>query len=599
MLQRFLFAVLFTLGGIVSGLFASPQVTTDLRATNAAAQSSAEADLILNDIFYDQREITIAADTGITFHLSNEGVVLHNFSIPDLGIDVDVEPGTTLDVVVTAPDGIYEYFCSQPGHREAGMVGRLIADAGLSAAPEVEQVVSSPEATISALQTQVAELEAGSSTETPVTSLPTPTVATGEMTQPEGGEANDVNIEIILDVSGSMGQVLDTGETRMDAAKRVLNDVLTAIPDREGINVGLRIYGHQGDNTEAGQAVSCQSSDLIVDVDGVNRARLGEEIAALQPTGWTPIALSLEEAEGDFPTDQDDAVNAVVLVTDGLETCGGDPAAAAATLRDGEVHASTHVIGFALTQEEQQMLSGIADEGEGLLLGAANADELTLALFSVLEELEIVVGRGYVGGNAFPLIPMGDSGELSIVGVGSLDTIGRLPFVLRNNTSTDVLDVKVAVIVRDGAGNLAGRADSLEVRPHFVPVGGVAFGYAYFGGINLPADAQFELEAEATPADIARFNIFRDLDIDEASLFEDRVVGVATNGHDGPVAGPLGFGVICFDLDGNILGGDVGTANTSDLEPNASEEFQVTVNSWAVGGAGCPAFLVAGSGIAG
>ena len=60
-----------------------------------------------------------------------------------------------------------------------------------------------------------------------------------------------VNLELILDLSGSMARDIGGGETRMEAAKRVMNDVIDALPEREGVNVGFRIYGHLGDNTDA------------------------------------------------------------------------------------------------------------------------------------------------------------------------------------------------------------------------------------------------------------------------------------------------------------------------------------------------------------
>ena len=97
-----------------------------------------------------------------------------------------------------------------------------------------------------------------------------------------------VNVELIVDVSGSMAQTLATGETRMEAAQRVLADVIAGIPEREGVNVGLRIYGHQGDNTEAGQAESCQSSELVAairPVDEARKRRFQDRIDDLQPVG--------------------------------------------------------------------------------------------------------------------------------------------------------------------------------------------------------------------------------------------------------------------------------------------------------------------------
>ena len=142
------------------------------------------------------------------------------------------------------------------------------------------------------------------------------------------------------------------GETRMAIAKRVLTDVIAAIPDREGINVGLRLYGHRGDNTAAGKAVSCRSSELVVPVDGVDREALEDAVDAARATGWTPLAASLEEAAADFPPAEPGVVNAVVLLTDGLETCDGDPCATAADLAASDIALTTHVVSFALEPAE-------------------------------------------------------------------------------------------------------------------------------------------------------------------------------------------------------------------------------------------------------
>ncbi|MDP9366897.1 MAG: VWA domain-containing protein [Chloroflexota bacterium] len=205
----------------------------------------------------------------------------------------------------------------------------------------------------------------------------------------------ELNIEIVLDVSGSMVQVIETGETRMEAAKRVLRSVVESIPEQEGVNVGFRVFGQEGDNTEAGREVSCNSSQLLVEIDGVRKGELLDAIDETQPVGWTPIALALESSAEDFPEDAGNATNAVVLVTDGTETCGGDPCAVASDLHQQEdLELVTHVVSFALTPEDQERLSCIAENGGGLLLGAGDDDELREALFSVLQEL----GRGPVAG---------------------------------------------------------------------------------------------------------------------------------------------------------------------------------------------------------
>ena len=204
-----------------------------------------------------------------------------------------------------------------------------------------------------------------------------------------------VNLELILDLSGSMARDIGGGETRMQAAKRVMNDVIDALPEREGVNVGFRIYGHLGDNTEAGRDVSCQSSDLVVPIQGVNKQALRDQVAAAQPIGWTPIALSLQRAGGDFQP-AEGAANHILLVTDGEETCGGDPCAVAESLRTGAANLTTHVVGFALTEEQARLVNCIAERGGGLNLRAASARELSNALFSVLEEIQVVVQNGFL-----------------------------------------------------------------------------------------------------------------------------------------------------------------------------------------------------------
>jgi hypothetical protein len=208
--------------------------------------------------------------------------------------------------------------------------------------------------------------------------------------------AKTVNVELIFDSSGSMAQEVSPGVTRIQAAKDVLNDVVDAIPETEGINVGFRVYGHEGTNQEQDRERSCQSTELIVPIEGVNKDALRGAIESYSPVGWTPITLSLEEAAKDFEAPGESEVNAIVLVTDGLETCGGNACEAARALAEGDVDVTTYVVGFGLTQEEQSTLQCIADAGGGLNLSATNADELNTALFTVLEELQVVIQTGFL-----------------------------------------------------------------------------------------------------------------------------------------------------------------------------------------------------------
>ena len=93
------------------------------------------------------------------------------------------------------------------------------------------------------------------------------------------------------------------------------------------------------------------------------------------PKGKTPIAHSLEYTAKQFSNN--DAVNSIVLISDGVETCGGDPCAAVKSLRgDQGLNIDFHVIGFDLNEEDQKHLQCIAEEGNGKFITANNTQAL-------------------------------------------------------------------------------------------------------------------------------------------------------------------------------------------------------------------------------
>jgi plastocyanin len=90
-----------------------------------ASPASNAVTIKLLDIRFDPNEVTIPANTDVAVTLPNDGVAPHNFSIDELGIDVDVQPGDEAVVLINAPAGEYKFYCNVPGHEAAGMVGTL------------------------------------------------------------------------------------------------------------------------------------------------------------------------------------------------------------------------------------------------------------------------------------------------------------------------------------------------------------------------------------------------------------------------------------------------------------------------------------------
>lgn len=183
------------------------------------------------------------------------------------------------------------------------------------------------------------------------------------------------NVEIILDSSGSMANLIE-GETRMELAKKAIREFMTQVP--EEANVSLRVYGHEGDGTEAQKAASCETIDEVYKRGAFDEAKFNQALDAFEPAGWTPVAGALESAKESFAgLDAKTNTNLVYLVSDGIETCGGDPVAVAKTFSESDVSPIINVIGFNADSETQQQLKEVAAAANGIFSNVNSGTELT------------------------------------------------------------------------------------------------------------------------------------------------------------------------------------------------------------------------------
>jgi Mg-chelatase subunit ChlD len=193
----------------------------------------------------------------------------------------------------------------------------------------------------------------------------------------EDGNTEQINVQVILDSSGSMAGLVD-GKQKLDIAKEALTDFLATLPEQA--RVSLRVYGHKGSNAEADKAVSCAGSEVLYDFQQHNPEMFSRTINTFQPTGWTPIATSLEEAEEDFSSySSEEQTNIIYLVSDGIETCDGDPVAAAQEINSSNIQAIVNVIGFDVDAQAKAQLQTVAQAGGGQYIEARSAEELAKA----------------------------------------------------------------------------------------------------------------------------------------------------------------------------------------------------------------------------
>jgi hypothetical protein len=177
-------------------------------------------------------------------------------------------------------------------------------------------------------------------------------------------------------------------QRRIDIAKQTLTR-LTSSRIPAGTPFAMRVFGREVD--------SCQT-DLDIALGPLDAAAVGARIGKLEAknNARTPIGASLEKVSDDLRGARGERL--VILLTDGEETCGGDPAAAIAKLRKANIGVRVNIVGFAIDDEAlAASFRHWSDAGGGLYFDARDAAGLDKALTQALQPaIELVDGKGQV-----------------------------------------------------------------------------------------------------------------------------------------------------------------------------------------------------------
>lgn len=172
------------------------------------------------------------------------------------------------------------------------------------------------------------------------------TIATAQEEPPKAKPPPLTRILFIFDASQSMYGRWQS-DIKFNIAKKLMSNLLDSLSTVQNLEVALRVYGHQKNFPPQ----DCNDTRLEVPFGKNNFKEIKYVLKTLTPKGTTPIAFAMEQAGGDFPP-CDNCRNIIILITDGLEECGGDPCAVSKALQMKGIVLKPFIIGIGRNFED-------------------------------------------------------------------------------------------------------------------------------------------------------------------------------------------------------------------------------------------------------
>ena len=181
-------------------------------------------------------------------------------------------------------------------------------------------------------------------------------------------------ILFIMDASKSMSGLWES-KIKYNIASGILSEVLDSLKKVDNIQLALRVYGHQRNYPPQ----NCDDTKLEVPFADNNFERIKQRLKYIKPKGTSPIAKSLERAKSDFSA-CDECRNIIILITDGIEECGGDLCEISENLQKQGIALKPFIIGIGNDNK-------LDFDCAGTYINTPQPDDLTNALNVIITKV--------------------------------------------------------------------------------------------------------------------------------------------------------------------------------------------------------------------
>lgn len=193
----------------------------------------------------------------------------------------------------------------------------------------------------------------------------------GEMLEEQEPAVSPGKTFILLDASSSMLLNVE-GKQKMGIAKTAAGRFATTI---SGVDeMSLVVYGHAGTQNKSDQELSCNTIEEAYPLQQYDAKQFGKALNSVEAKGWTPLANAIKYVRTKMEGSPDNVT--LYIVSDGAETCGGDPVAEAKAFADEDERRTVNIIGFDVDAEGENQLKNVAAAGNGEYISAKTIQEL-------------------------------------------------------------------------------------------------------------------------------------------------------------------------------------------------------------------------------
>lgn len=172
-------------------------------------------------------------------------------------------------------------------------------------------------------------------------------------------------IVFIYDASGSMWQKIGD-RTKKDIAADVLSEAVGQLPAEQ--RIGLMAYGHR-------RKGDCDDVEWLVSYKNDSKETVQTAVQQIESLGKTPLQKSASLAIEQLRKDGRSAT--IILITDGIESCGGDLCKTISDAKAAGIEFKLHIVGFGLQDADREALKCAAQAGDGRYFDAADAGALS------------------------------------------------------------------------------------------------------------------------------------------------------------------------------------------------------------------------------